>query len=377
MNPPDDNRGIEVGSLDASGQATVNVGDRYHQAGHTSYLERDSYGNVTNLYQYNNYYYQNAVPTSDYSHPPSTYRPQIAGGFAVSPLHALHYPPPFGPSYPRQLLPPQMSGIYSSTWSDGRSLAMLPPYNGSPRFQPLPTTLTDLDARRIVDAIGAEGVSYSVAAGSIAALTQTDPEVVHMIADRLKNGLHIREALRYPNYWSQPSASNVQSLIHYVDVAMPRDQDVTARLRQAGSSSRRGQTSSAPSITAPTASVVKSPLASASVQAESTALSPKREYVQTSRALSGPAFAAVLGKLVEFGHEVDSHEVIPTFHCLDLTMQKDTSCKDPAQMRSSWLPDLMRSGFAPMDAKAIYDKLRVRGKVTVMVKIEEESVEWI
>ncbi|KAK6441642.1 hypothetical protein LTR95_002123 [Oleoguttula sp. CCFEE 5521] len=374
MNPRNDDRGIEVGSLDASGHSSVNVGDTYHQAGRTSYVERDSYGNVTNLYQYNNYYYQNAVPTSEYSHPPSAYRPQIASGFAGSPMYALHYPPPVGPSYPHQLLPPQMSGIYSSTWSDGRSLAMLPPRYGSPQVQPLRTLQTDLDATRIRDALMAEGVCMAIKI--VSALAQTDPEAVHTIAERLHDGLPIREALRYRNWSSRPSAPDMETLIYSVDVEMQRYRDVRDQHQRAGTLLRRGQTISAIPIVAPTSTVVESSLTSNGTQGKSTMPSPKSEYVQTSRALSRPAFAAVLSKLVEFGHEVDNHKVIPTFlHCLDLTMQKDTSSKDPAQMRRAWLPDLMRSGFAPMDAKAIYDKLRVRGKVTVMVKIGEESVE--
>nr|OQO32036.1 hypothetical protein B0A51_00836 [Rachicladosporium sp. CCFEE 5018] len=372
MNPPDDNRAIEVGSLDASGQATVNVGDTYHQPGHSSYVERDSYGNVTNLYQYNNYYYQNAVPTSEYSHPPSAYRPQVASGFAVSPMYALHYPPPFGPSYSRQLLPPQMSGIYSSTWSEGRSSAMLPTRYGSSPVPPLRTIQTDPDATRIRNALMAEGVCMAMK--FISALTQTDPEAVHAIAERLHDGLPIREALRYPNWTSRPSAPDMETFIYTVDIEMQRYRDVRDQHQRAGTFLRHGQTGSAIPLVNPTLTVAESALAFNGTQGKSTAPSPKPEYVQTSRALSGPSFAAVLSKLAEFGHEVDSHEGIPTFHCLDLTMQKDTSCKDPAQFRRSWLPDLIRSGFAPMDAKAIYDKLRVSGKVKVMVKVGEESV---
>ncbi|OQO04220.1 hypothetical protein B0A48_10830 [Cryoendolithus antarcticus] len=47
-------QGIQVGSLDASDHANVNVGDTHYQS--ESQTARDSYGNVTNLYQVNQYF---------------------------------------------------------------------------------------------------------------------------------------------------------------------------------------------------------------------------------------------------------------------------------------------------------------------------------
>ncbi|KAK6441644.1 hypothetical protein LTR95_002125 [Oleoguttula sp. CCFEE 5521] len=55
-------RGIQISAIDASGQAIIKVGDTYHQTEHIR-TERDTYGNVTNLYRIDNYYYGNYTST--------------------------------------------------------------------------------------------------------------------------------------------------------------------------------------------------------------------------------------------------------------------------------------------------------------------------
>ncbi|KAK6441643.1 hypothetical protein LTR95_002124 [Oleoguttula sp. CCFEE 5521] len=85
MEPP---RGMQVGSLDASGHANVNVGDTCYQT--DSRTARDSYGNATNLYQLKQYFSNHPYVAGPY--------PQPSGPYWASPTASP--PPPFAQSPP-------------------------------------------------------------------------------------------------------------------------------------------------------------------------------------------------------------------------------------------------------------------------------------